>query len=65
MTHIYLLQYLISGSGCAPPPLIGFVRARQRLSTLHSNRTTVMLIGPTYISKVNDNKHSMVWFVLR
>ncbi len=37
------LQYLVSDEGCAPPPLVGFVRTRQRISTLYSNKISVSL----------------------
>ena len=42
MIHIHcIIQHLVSSEGCAPPPLVGFVRTRQRLSTLHSNKIKV------------------------
>ena len=31
------VQYLISGDGYAPPPMVGFVRVRQRFSSLSSS----------------------------
>ena len=39
------MQYLVSSSGCAPPPLVGFVRARQSFTTLHSSKILVSQLG--------------------
>ena len=48
--RICYIQHLISSEGCAPPPLVGFVRTRQKLSTLHSNRIEVC----TYTDYMED-----------
>lgn len=57
------VQYLVSSSGCAPPPLVGFVRARQSFTTLHSSKILVSQFGNILCCFcVIDAKHCFYFF---
>jgi hypothetical protein len=57
----YEIKFLISNDVCAPPPLVGFVRTRQKVTSLYSKKTEVQrhqiwrsLFGDTPVQSITS-----------